>query len=265
MRLYKPSAMAGLMLLASAPLADETTKLEQEADRISYSLGHQIGTDFQRQGIGLDPTAITRGIKDALAGDAPLLDKKEMDTRLSKLKGQITADMRSDQARRSKERKEANERKRREGQAFLEENAKKPGVITLSSGLQYKVIREGKGDKPPTPRDEVTIHYRGRRIDGREYDSSYSKGKPRTLRIADMILGIREAIMLMQPGAKWELYIPPDLAYERRTPLGHETVIVEIELLSVGSEDDETTDTGSDTAKPEENGPDGQDDSTPGT
>jgi len=240
MRLCRPSAMAGLMLVVATSMADETPKLEQENDRINYSLGHQIGTDFKRQNVELDRAAIARGMQDALTGAQPLLPKDDMEQRLLKLKGQITEDMQSEQLKRVKERKATNERKLSEAQAFLDKNAKQPGVETRSSGLQYRVIRAGSGDQPK-PLDEVTIHYRGRRIDGQEFDSSYKDNKPRRIRVADMILGIREAVLMMQPGAKWELYIPPKLGYGRRSPLAYQAVIVEVELLSVGGDGSNTT------------------------
>jgi FKBP-type peptidyl-prolyl cis-trans isomerase FklB len=240
MRLCKPSVMAGLMLLVANSMADQPAKLEKEADRINYSLGHQIGTDFKRQGVELDRAAIARGMQDALGDAEPLLSKDDMDQRLLKLKGQITEAMQSEQLQRVKARKEAKERKLSEAQAFLEANAKKPGVQTRSSGLQYRVIREGSGDKPK-PRDEVTIQYRSRRIDGTEFDSSYKTNEPRTIRVADMIPGVKEAVLMMQPGAKWELCIPPNLAYGRRSPLAYQVVIMELELVSVGSPDSETT------------------------
>ncbi|MDX2457170.1 MAG: FKBP-type peptidyl-prolyl cis-trans isomerase N-terminal domain-containing protein [Gammaproteobacteria bacterium] len=248
MRMFIQSVMAGLTLFAVNATAAEPLKLEQEADRINYSLGHQIGTDFKRQGVNLDSAAVSRGIEDALTGAAPLLDEGDMQQRLSTLKGQITDDMRSDQLERVKKRKADAERKRREGQAFLEENSNKPGVKTTASGLQYKVIREGSGDKPAA-HDEVTIQYRGKKLSGQEFSNSYRKNKPKIIAVREMIPGIREAILLMQPGALWELYIPPNLSYGRRSPLAHQTVIVEIELLSINRKDSDTTDTGSETAE----------------
>lgn len=251
MRLFTLSLMAGLVLAVGPALADEPLKLKEETDRINYSLGHQIGMDFKRQGVNLDSAAVSRGIEDALTGAAPLLDQEDMNQRLGTLKGQITDDMRADQLERVKERKADAERKRREGQAFLEENSHKPGVKTTASGLQYKVIRDGSGDKPAA-HDEVTIQYRGRKINGQEFDSSYSKNKASPRRVRDMIPGIREAILLMQPGAHWELYIPPNLSYGRRSPMSHQTVIIDIELLSISRKDSGTTDTGSETAAPGE-------------
>ena len=211
MRLFTLSLMAGLVLAVGSTRADEPLELKEETDRINYSLGHQIGTDFKRQGISLDDASITRGIEDALTGAAPLLDQEDMNQRLGTLKGQISDDMRSDQLERVKKRKADAERKSREGQAFLEENSNKPGVKTTASDLQYKVIREGSGDKPAA-HDEVTIQYRARKINGQEFDSSYSKNKATTLHVRDMIPGISEAMLLMQTGAHWELYIPPKLA-----------------------------------------------------
>lgn len=237
MRLFILALLTGLSSYTGSATADESLKLEQEADRINYSLGHQIGMDFKRQGIVLDSAAVRRGIEDALAGATPLLGEQDMNARLGALKGQITDDMRSSQIQRVRERKEDSERKRLEAQNFLEANARKDGVITLASGLQYRVIRAGEGVSPHL-RDAVTIHYRGRRISGREYDSSYRKDKPVTARVADMILGLKEAVQLMQPGAKWELYIPPDLAYGRDSPLANQAVIVELELLGVDSKDE---------------------------
>jgi FKBP-type peptidyl-prolyl cis-trans isomerase FklB len=240
MRACKPSATVGLMLFVAASMADQSPGLEQEADRINYSLGHQIGTDFKRQGVALDAAAIARGMQDALSDADPLLPREDMEQRLLKLKGQITEDMESEQLQRVKERRETNERTLAEAQAFLEANAKKPGIQTRSSGLQYRVIRDGKGDKP-NPLDDVTIHYRGRRIDGSEFDSAHAASEPRTIRVTDLIPGVKEAILMMQPGAKWELYIPPDLAYGRRSPLAYQAVIMELELVSVDSADSETT------------------------
>jgi FKBP-type peptidyl-prolyl cis-trans isomerase FklB len=254
MRHCTPFVVIGLMLAVPVSQADEPPKLEQEADRIGYSLGHQIGMDFKRQGVALDSAALARGIEDALAGAEPLLPGEDMEQRLLTLKGQITEDMLSDQQNRYLKRIEERERKQQEAKTFLEENAKKPGVETHPSGLQYRVIREGSG-VTPTRRDQVTIHVSGRRINGEEFDSSYKDGKPRTVRVADMIPGIREAILMMQPGAKWELYIPPELAYRRDTPLGYQAVIVELELLGVGGANQATQTTSP--ASPQDARPDG--------
>lgn len=240
MRLCTPSLMAGLILVVAVSMAQETPRLEEEYERINYSLGHQIGMDFKRQGVELDSAALTRGIDDALAGAEPLVPGEDMEHRLIKLKGQITEDMHSDQLQRIRKRDETKERLHHEAQVFLEENAGKPGVETLSSGLQYRVIRDGNG-VAPTRRDEVTIRVRGRRLDGKEFGNVDEENKPRTVSVRDMIPGIREAVLMMQPGAKWELYIPPELAYGRHSPLAYQAVIIELELLAVGGESKTTT------------------------
>ena len=239
MHLFTPSTLAALMLLAGPSLAAEAPRLEQEADRINYSLGHQIGNDFLRQGVALDSDAVALGIQDALSGAEPRLPREDMERRLVELKGNITDDMRSTQLQRVKERNEYRERKREEARVFLEANANKPGVETHPSGLQYRVIRAGQGVKPGI-RDAVTIQYRGRQLDGRVFDDTYEKTTPLTVSVSDMIPGISEAVQMMQPGAKWELYIPPDLAYGRQSPFAHQAIIVELELLEITGADNAT-------------------------
>lgn len=240
MRLFTIPVMAGLILITGTATAAEALKLEQEADRINYSIGHQIGMDFKRQGIILDSAAVTRGIDDAFTGATALIDKQEMEKRLGTLKGDITDDMRTDQLQLLKERKQDIERKRLEARTFLENNANKTGVKTLASGLQYRVISEGKGDRPQAL-DTVTIHYTGRKISGQEFDNSYRKNKPKTIPVREMIPGVKEAILMMQPGDKWELFIPPELGYGRHSPLAYQAVIVELELLAVDIRDSSTT------------------------
>jgi FKBP-type peptidyl-prolyl cis-trans isomerase FklB len=125
------------------------------------------------------------------------------------------------------------ERYRAEGEEFLSANAEKEGVVTLPSGLQYKVIQQGKGSSPG-PSDKVNVHYRSTLIDGTEFHSSYrGEGEPETLHVSGVIRGLTEALQLMREGARWQLFIPADLAYARRGPLADRTVIYEIELISI--------------------------------
>jgi FKBP-type peptidyl-prolyl cis-trans isomerase FklB len=113
------------------------------------------------------------------------------------------------------------------------ENQAKEGVKTMPSGLQYKVLKKGDGTKPAID-DYVTFNYRARTLDGREYDSSSKKGGPVTYRANGVLPGFTEAIQMMRPGAKWELYLPPEQAYGRQGPIAHQTIILEVELLSIG-------------------------------
>ncbi|MFY9976232.1 MAG: FKBP-type peptidyl-prolyl cis-trans isomerase [Chromatiaceae bacterium] len=213
-------------LIAGAAYAGEALNLEDEGARISYSLGYQIGGDFNRQNVEMNPAAVVQGIQDALSGAEPKMSPEEITATLSDLKQKIVADQR----KRSVERELELEA---EGEKFLEENAKKEGVVTTESGLQYKVIQEGTG-KSPGPEDQVTVQYRGRLVDGKEFDSSYKKGKPATFRLNGVIKGWSEGLQLMKEGGKAELYIPQKLAYGDRGPLGHRALIFEVELLSVG-------------------------------
>jgi len=223
--------------LASNVAAADPTALADEADRISYTIGHQIGTDFKRQQVQLDADALHRGMQDGTTATAALLERDEMADILVDLKRKISADMKETTIARVQARKKDEEEKRSKGKAFMLENQPKEGVKTLPSGLQYKVLTKGGGLKPKLD-DYVTFHYRAKTLDGKEYDSSFKKGKPATYRANGVIPGFTEAIQMMQPGAKWELYVPPELAYGRQGPLAHQTVIIEVELLSIGNPDE---------------------------
>ena len=223
-----------IFLYVTSVNADDM-KIESEADRISYSLGQQIGRDFKRQGVDLDAAALVRGFNDAYGGAEPALDREEMDATLGSLKGRISSAQREEaQERRARKQRETEE-KRRAGQEFLAENGSKPGVKTLPSGLQYKVIKAGTGQKPG-PQDVVRVHYRARLLNGHEFDSSYGSEGPVSFSVNKMIRGWTEALQLMREGARWELYLPPELAYGRRGPLAGQTVIYEVELLGVGED-----------------------------
>ncbi len=215
--------------------AEEPLILDSDADRIGYSLGQQIGRDFKRQKVELNEASFLRGFEDAKRDAEPVMGREEMNAILGGLKSRINTGQREeDQQRRARQKKETEE-KRRQGQAFMAANAEKPGVKTLPSGLQYKVIRPGSGKKPG-PRDVVKVHYRARLIDGHEFDSSYSGEDPASFHLNGVIPGWTEALQLMREGAKWELYLPPDLAFGSRGPLADQTVIYEIELLGVNGE-----------------------------
>jgi FKBP-type peptidyl-prolyl cis-trans isomerase FklB len=205
--------------------AGEKPLLKDEKERINYSVGYQIGGDFKRQGVALVPEPLLQGIRDALAEEKPLLSTEEMRTILVGLKKKIDADL-------IERKKAASERLRGEGREFLTGNAGKEGVITLPSGLQYKVIKEGSGKKP-TLKDRVTVNYRATRIDGQEFDSTYRDGKPSIIPLDKVIPGWQEALPLMKEGSKWQLFIPSDLAFGERGPLADRAVIYEIELIAV--------------------------------
>ena len=222
-------ALLGIVFLVSVCLAGEKTEISTENDRVSYSIGHQIGGDFKRQGVQLNPDLLVRGIQDAMKGSKPLMTEQEMRKTLLDLKKKIVTAQRE-------EMKMAAEKNLAEGKKFLEANAKKEGVKTLPSGLQYRVIKEGAGTSPKKT-DTVTVNYKGTLIDGTEFDSSYRRGKPAIFRVDGVIAGWTEGLQLMKPGAKWQLFIPPNLAYGERgagARIGpNSTLVFEVELISV--------------------------------
>jgi FKBP-type peptidyl-prolyl cis-trans isomerase FklB len=214
-----------LALLAGFGFAGEPAQLKDEKDRVSYSYGFQIGDSLKRNEVTINPEVLMRGLQDSLSGAEPQMTQEEMRVTLQQLQDKIRVAKYS-------ERKKTAEAYRGEGREFLAANAKKEGVVTLPSGLQYKVIREGTG-KTAGPHDSVTVQYRGTLINGNEFDSSYRKGEPATFRVDGVIKGWTEALQLMKEGAKWQLFIPADLAYGERGPLADKTLIFDVELISV--------------------------------
>lgn len=224
------SVLAGIFLMVSIGFAEEDAVLKTEKDRLSYAIGMDIGSGLQRQNLDLNPEIVAQGIWDKLSGGETLMtDQEYRDT--------MTA-FRQDMAQKQMAKmKDAGEKNKIEGEKFLAENKKKEGVVTLPSGLQYKIFKEGTG-KSPKLADTVTVHYKGTLIDGTEFDSSYRRGGPASFPVNGVIKGWTEALQLMKEGAKWELYIPSDLAYgERGTGRGgigpSSTLIFNVELISV--------------------------------
>jgi|SRR5579871_48005 FKBP-type peptidyl-prolyl cis-trans isomerase FklB len=212
---------------AAAPLA-----LKTDNDKQSYAMGMNLGLGLRKQNMKLNPTLVARGMKDAMAGGKTALTEEEARTAIQQLQGDVRKNMEA----KAHEEGLAN---RKEGDAFLAENKSKPGVVTTPSGLQYKVITEGNGPKP-TPSDTVTCNYKGTLIDGKEFDSSYKRGTPASFPVSGVIKGWTEALQMMPVGSKWQLFIPPDLAYGDRgagSDIGPgETLIFEVELLSIGDQ-----------------------------
>jgi FKBP-type peptidyl-prolyl cis-trans isomerase FklB len=221
--IYLPAV---LLCLQSAPLlAVEKLDFENETTRVNYSLGHQIGGDFKRQGVDMDAEAVVQGIRDALEGAEPKMTPAQMKATLMDLKKKVVANQHKRGIEKELE-------YLAEGKQFMEENAKKEGVVTTQSGLQYKVIEAGSG-KSPGPQDQVTVHYKGTFIDGKPFDSSYKKNKPATFAVNRVIKGWSEGLQLMKAGGKSRLFIPENLAYGSRGPLAHRTLIFDVELLAV--------------------------------
>jgi len=214
-----------LLILAftCSPLA--ALELQDEKDRISYSVGYQVGGDFKRQKVELNAPAMVKGIEDALAEAQPLLTPEEMRLTLVELKKRVVAGQ-------EEARQQARERYVKEGQEFFAANAKKEGVVTLPSGLQYKVIKAGSGSRPQAG-ETVRVNYRATFMDGTEFDSSYKNGKPATFRLDSVLPGLREGLLLMEAGSHWQLFLPAPLAFGEQGPMADRPVIFDLEFLEI--------------------------------
>ena len=216
----------GAVFSASTAFAGDTLTTDQ--DKISYSIGADLGKNFKRQNISINPTALAAGIKDSMSGKLQMSDD-QMKEALEKFQKDLMA-------KRADDFKRVAEENKKNGQQFLMENKEKPGVVTLASGLQYKIIKEGNGKKP-TKNDSVSVEYTGKLINGEVFDSTQKAGKPATFKLSQVIPGWTEVLQLMPVGSEWEVFIPSDLAYGARSvggPIGpNETLIFNIKLLSV--------------------------------
>ncbi len=219
----------GIGILAGQVYAQDVV-LKTQKDKVSYSIGMDIGMTLKNQSIEVDHAILARGIKDSMSGQKPLMAEQE-------IRDTIAAFQKEMMAKQQELAKQMGEKNKKQGEAFLAENKKKEGVKTLASGLQYKVIKAGTGKKPKST-DTVTAHYRGTLINGTEFDSSYKRGQPATFPVSGgMIPGWTEALQLMEEGAKWQLFIPSNLAYGEKgagRDIGpNATLIFEIELVSI--------------------------------
>jgi len=224
-------AVAAVFFLTAPALAvaQDAAALKTDREKQSYAIGVEMGNNMKRQNVDLDGNLVAQGIRDALAGGKMLLTEAEVkDTGMAFQKTLI--------AKQQAAQKAAGDKAKTEGEAFLAANAKKDGVKTLPSGLQYKVVTEGTGATPKAT-DSVTLHYRGRLVDGTEFDSSYSHNEPITHPVNGFIAGWTEALQLMKVGSKWEVYIPANLAYGERGAGSrippNAALIFEVELLGI--------------------------------
>jgi len=208
-----------------AAAAQDASSLKDDQEKSSYAVGMNLGAALRRQSPDLDVNLIVQGFRDALAGGKTLLSPAEVRTILARLQAEQKAKQGGTAAK-----------AKAEGEAFLAENKAKDGVVTLASGLQYKVLKAGEGKKP-TIEDTVICNYRGTLIDGTEFDSSFKRNKPATLALNRVIKGWAEALQLMPAGSKWQLFIPSSLAYGERgsgKSIGpNAALIFEVELVSI--------------------------------
>ncbi len=225
-----PDAPAAAQAQQAPPAqAPDTSGLATPKDKFSYALGMNLGTNLQKQSVPVDPDLILQGLKDAMSGGKTRLTDDEAHAALMAMQNTV----RQQQMEKMQQQGEAN---KKEGAAFLAENKTKEGVVTLPSGLQYKILKAGVGPKP-TASDTVVCNYRGTFINGTEFDSSYKRGQPATFPVNGVIKAWTQALELMPVGSKWQLFVPADLAYgERGAPpdiTPNATLLFDVELISI--------------------------------
>ena len=221
---------------ATAAKSAAPAALESKKDKFSYALGMNYGAglnaNLKKQSVEVDPDLVLQGFKDGLGGAKTRLTEQEAQAVLQ----EVGTEIRKVQQEKAEKVGAAN---KTEGEAFLAANKTKEGVVTLPSGLQYKILQAGTGPKP-TASDTVVCNYKGTLINGTEFDSSYKRGQPATFPVGGVIKGWTEALQLMPVGSKWQLFIPADLAYGDRSPSPDiapgDTLIFEVELISIGEQ-----------------------------
>ena len=220
--------MMAFGLLLNSGCSPEKTEVTTPKQRVSYSIGVDLGNNFKRQSIDIDPKVLAAGVADAIAGKT-VLTETEMREAMTKFQQEMMAKMQGGQ-------KADGEKNLKAGEAFLAANATKDGVKTTASGLQYKIIKSGNGNAPKAT-DTVKTHYHGTLIDGTVFDSSVDRKEPATFPVNGVIPGWTEALQLMKEGDKWQLYVPSKLAYGEQGAGGkigpNSTLIFDVELLSI--------------------------------
>ena len=205
--------------------AQAESTLNTDKEKFSYSVGIQLAQNMLRQSIQVDPDAFVQAVRDVLTGSQLKLTPQQIQQVLISYQQQAL-----------EEQQAQGQKNKLAGEKFLSENKKKTGIIETSSGLQYKILKQGNGKKPSAS-DSVVVHYRGTLIDGKEFDSSYARGEPLTLSASGVIKGWQEVLPMMQTGSKWQIYVPSELAYGERgagPDIGpHSALIFDIELLAI--------------------------------
>jgi FKBP-type peptidyl-prolyl cis-trans isomerase len=229
----------GMAFLTVAVAAQGAPDLNTQKEKFSYALGMQMGADFRKQVLDLDLATFTKGLEQAFNGDKTMLTEEEMRTVIANAKEEY-------QRQQAALREEKAEENLKEGEKFLAENKTKEGVVSLPTGLQYKILQQGRGETPKT-HQHVICNYRGTLLDGTEFDNSNRHNGPSTFPLKGVLEGWREALLMMPVGSKWQLFVPPDLAYGKagvpsmKVP-PNATLIFELELVSVKKEEVEERD-----------------------
>ena len=247
---------AGVCISAAAWAANDELALKSDTDRESYAIGYQIGGDFKRQKMELNAAAVARGINDVRNGEAPLMTEQAMHATLVELKRKVTAQERAAPLQIEKgegaaalpsahaapkpaapagaHARRAAAKPTPVATEFMKKNAQRVGIVTLASGLQYKVIKEGSG-KQPKAADQVALIYRGSLVNGNEFGNTDKDGKPvpKLFSVSSLVPGMREAVSHMKEGAQWQVFVPPQLGFDASTPLYRKITVFDVQLVAV--------------------------------
>jgi FKBP-type peptidyl-prolyl cis-trans isomerase FklB len=217
-----------IILTTNLARAEKITVLKTEKDRLSYGIGVSVAKNFKKQETEVDLAIFTQGLESTLVGEKLLISEKELQKIMNNYQGEV-------RQKTLLSKRLALEDNKKKGLAFLAANQNKNGMVTLSSGVQYLIIKEGKG-KQPIDSDVVKVAYRGTLIDGTEFDAT-EPNQPIDLKTSSLIAGWKEALKLMQTGSKWQIFIPSQLAYGERgvgSDIGpNETLVFEVELVAI--------------------------------
>lgn len=223
---------------AEGPKKEEASKESLELmSKFSYLFGFNYGSQFKQDEVEVNVDEIIKGIKDGLAGKKSVIPQEQTQEVVQAFQRMMIAKQQEKQKQQAAEAVKLGEKNAVEGKTFLEENKKKEGVQTTASGLEYKVLKEGEGEKPKAT-DQVTVHYKGTFLDGTEFDSSYKRKEPATFPLNGVIKGWTEGVQLMKVGSKYQFWIPENLAYGKDGRPGippNTTLYFEIELISIGT------------------------------
>lgn len=214
--------------VAPAPAPAAATAFKTQKEKLSYAFGLSLGVNMRKMEVDVDADLVLKGLKDGVSGGSPAMSEAEIQETISSFQSEMSE-------KQQKKAQEAAAKNKKDGDAFLSENAKKEGWKKTDSGLQYKVVAEGAGVSPK-PEDTVVVHYTGKLVDGTEFDSSLKRNEPLTIPVGGVIKGWSEALLLMRPGAKFQLAIPPEIGYGDRPtgPIPPGSVLLfDVEMLEI--------------------------------
>jgi len=218
------AAMLAALAVGSVAAQDTTT----EKGKLSYAIGFEIGTDFVDKKMDVDVATVIRGIQDGIAKKQPTVPVDQMRASLDKMREKLMSEAKAKYEQLARDNKAKSDK-------FMAENKIKKGIVTLPSGIQYRVIEEGNG-KRPLKNSEVTVHYRGSLTSGLEFDSSFARGVPAKFKVDAVLKGWQDILPMMKVGDHWQIFLPPEQAYGMRGqgPIGpNEALVFEIKLVDV--------------------------------